>query len=419
MPQPTEQLVPSLSTLSLGQRAVAPTAAATGLLAPVLSPSTSQTLSPEALSPLRTELRPPSSFGLLRGATGLDGVDRGMFARFVAAGEIDMFEWPGADEQRLDPNHRKRLSLQRGRRARNVAKIAQLDVRARASLVQASKQRGHNRSISHIPTNPPTGQGLASAQTQHGAGAPKSMVMYSVQTLALGASPVSRQHDLRTSSLNSVLWRTNKWGPSPLTHLDPSATRDKAGGQSKGTAGNDVDSGASHRRQQRSHSAASAPSYSGGGREGSSTSSQSQASAQPQPNRPSSAFPARSLTRHPRPRTAPLSRARVAIGHGDDPLMLPFQGGPALHSGFDPARSLRVPVTSPRDDSFRKPTRAPDQQGKAGFGVEAVPPDVLDRALEVASKGDEEAFLAYLRERHVEARKRQVPVDTTLMDDDL
>ena len=374
-------------------------AASDDLVAPPLQMAA---LQPTAMSPAdlpEAAAAHPTVAGL-RGASGLDASDRGMFARFVAAGEAGAFIWPGVDERRLDPNSRKRLQLQRTRREINVQKITQFDVQARASFVQ-SGARGRNHAVSTIPTIPAVRHGLAAVPTQHGAGAPRSRVYYSVQTLSLGAPGARSRHDLRSTSQNGVLWRASKFS-GPLQHLvePPSPC---------GRACEDSVVGTSQVARVVPTSA-QASQYVPGARGGSAHAAVLAAQHPPQ-RRPMSAFPSRSLTRYPRPQSA---HARV-VGGGRhfDPTgseIPPFPVG-VVHSGFDPSRSLQRPhFASPDSDAISPPypqtaAHAPTgSQEEVAPAAAPCPSSALAGAMDMAEQGDE-PFLAFLRERKAQARE--------------
>lgn len=295
----------------------------------------------------------------------LDATDRGMYARFVAAGVQVSFCWPQDDELSLPESSAKRLSLARVRREENQQRIAQLDVKARATMVTDGAATMGLRGQSTIPVLEPHGP----------KGRPAAGPLYSVQTLALGASPMRCKHDFRNSTQSTVNWRSThqregmssvKWAPNkPPVPEEPT---------------------------------------------------------RPALRRPNSAFPSRSLVRHPRPRTATGMRPPSAI------LAPPTAHQPRTDR-LSEALAQTVPnpaavaaAATARSEYFNSGVPAVGSYGNAVFGsgsygqvapvrnTRPLPPTpapsspmrlpsaVMERA-EIAAAGGDELFVAFLRER--------------------
>jgi hypothetical protein len=151
----------------------------------------------------RDEVRPSSAAVGARAAHGpppaLHPYDRGVLARFVAAGAADNFEWPAAKGE-LDTrlSAAKRANLLRERRSRNSLAISRLDVAARASM--SSNVLGV-RCVSSI------GSGMAASSSS------ALTSQYSIQTLDLRGPPTRTSYPFRSAHQSSVEWRRPRMTP--------------------------------------------------------------------------------------------------------------------------------------------------------------------------------------------------------------
>ena len=254
--------------------------------------------------------------------------------------------------------------------------ITQLDVLARQSMVKGSTNIQGLRGISTIPTAP-----ASLAVLNHvGSGATQGPV-YSVQTLSLGVTPETSKHDfLPQFAQGSVAWRAQK-APTSLLHLSAGAVA-TAGSALGGALG----SGRS--------AIPSVPPL--GGLKELGDPSVRDARSGPPLRRPNSAFPSRSLTRFPRPRTALFG-----------PTLGVDVGGPVAHgtygnAAFGHGAYGHVAPSSPPRSPASPVRRTTSQDAAAAAAAAAIPADVLASAEASAAEGDE-LFLAFLRERKSKA----------------
>ena len=283
----------------------------------------------------------------------LSPIDNNMFARFVAAGVPEQYEWPDAEE-RDGASAAVRTRRQMARRGRNAQSITQLDVATRASLCSAP--RSGNRSFSTLPQRPTSAQSLLPAA--------RLRQSYSVQTLALRDAPARVRYDYRysPSSLVSSESCSVKWrgaGSAPVLRLSTRGTAKAAAGQRA-----EVDVGI---------------------------------------------FPPRALVRHPRPATAKSLRPgkpTAAQWHG--PMWFTSK---AVRAGspVPPAMPPWTPPTAHDEAGAGGQRSSPAKAANPAETEMAVeePSDLVARAMESAKRSGEENYIALVRERSL-LRRREV-----------